>query len=144
MLNGMPQVTVLPAPLLLNLGHVSLPCCKVDMHVPARFILLGLFSHCVRVQIMLVLDSQEHTVKEWIDLMEGTGWQLEDIKCVKCSTMCSLILGLSGPSKARGMDTDTVSDQEPGHTWHQVRCELLNHKCTLSQQSSQLYRVHTP
>jgi hypothetical protein len=27
---------------------------------------------------------------------------------------------------------DTVSDQEPGHTW-QVRRELLNHKCTISQ-----------
>jgi hypothetical protein len=43
--------------------------------------------------MMLCLNSQERTLGEWINLMEGTGWQLEDVKRVKGDTMSSLIFG---------------------------------------------------
>jgi len=58
-----------PAPLLPNLGFVAGPIYMVDM------------------QMLNAGNSQERTVKQWVEVAEGTGWKLE---AIKRGPMCGL------------------------------------------------------
>ncbi|KIM80118.1 hypothetical protein PILCRDRAFT_535803 [Piloderma croceum F 1598] len=67
------QVPVAPYPLLPNLGSVSNQIVLVDL------------------QMMVALNSQERTIGQLIDLVDGTGWKLVSIGRSSRSAMCSMV-----------------------------------------------------
>ncbi|KIM81164.1 hypothetical protein PILCRDRAFT_8864 [Piloderma croceum F 1598] len=62
-----------PYPLLANLGRVNFHSVRIDMHM------------------MALHNSQERTVGQFQELVEGTGWKLESISTSSAGTMSSLV-----------------------------------------------------
>jgi hypothetical protein len=88
------QVSPVPYPLLANLGIANFNSVWLDLHVRVHHsrsdncVVNVLF--CLR-QMMALHNSQERTIGQFEDLVQGTGWKLESISTSHISTVSSLV-----------------------------------------------------
>lgn len=78
--HGIPGSAVdpVPEPLLPNLGVANMRVYLMDMQVGASFV-YSLEHISDKYQMMSVLNAQERTIGQFMDLVDGTGWKLHSI-----------------------------------------------------------------